>query len=275
MDEQNKDMKKPISSGVQPGPGERLQDATQQTTSASGSTGGIGGRPSTASSAAGSSGGVEADVTGGSAGSNTPFSTANLKESGARITAGAKQYAGDMANRVKEQGRSMFDQKKETAVGQVENVASAIRSTATHLQDEGQPQVARYIGMAADQLESFSNRLRDKDLDSIISDAQNLARRSPTTFFVGTVVTGFLLARFLKSSTERNQTWTDRSAADWRSPSDSGTAQSASRSSASGSMSAGGTSAGDSRSTGAGTPSTAATASTNALNGSRAGGSTL
>jgi hypothetical protein len=204
MADQNKDGKQPISSGIQPGPGEHLQGATSPTAGAMGNTGNTGGMGS-GSSAAGSGGG-----------SGKSFSATNLKESGARISAEAKQYAGDMANRVKESGRSMFEQQKETAVGQVENVANAIRTTATHLQEEGQDQVARYIGVVADQLESFSGRLREKNLDSIISDTQNLARRSPGTFFVGTVVTGFLLARFLKSSSERRNARMEMSDNEWR-----------------------------------------------------------
>jgi hypothetical protein len=258
MEDQNKDGSKPISSGIQPGPGERLQDAPQQI----GASGG-------ASSAAGSSGGIEGDAFSGNGGSNKgAFNTANLKESGARLTAGAKQYAGDMANRVKESGRTMFDQKKETAVGQVDNVANAIRSTASHLQEEGQPQVARYIGMVADQLESFSGRLRDKDLDSLIGDAQNVARRSPTTFFVGAVAAGFVLARFLKSSTDGYEAGLASREGNWRSSGASDSTQMA-RPSGSASMGADGASAGGAMSANVGASTSAA------LNGTRTGGGSL
>jgi len=123
-----------------------------------------------------------------------------IKEGTSKLASGARQYADDMASRAKEKGRTMFDQQKETAVGQVSTVASAIRSTASQLQGDGQDQIARYINMAADQLENLGGRLREKDLDSLFSDAQNLARRSPATFFIGSMAVGFLLARFLKSS---------------------------------------------------------------------------
>jgi hypothetical protein len=155
------------------------------------------------SSAAGSSGGMGADMTGGSGMSGKAFTADSVRESGARIASEARQYAGDMAIRAKEKGRSMFEQQKDSAAEQVSSVAHAFRSTADHLQGDGQAQVARYVGLVADQMESFGGRLREKDLDSLIHDAQNLARRSPGAVFAGTVVAGFLLARFLKSSSDR------------------------------------------------------------------------
>ncbi len=114
-----------------------------------------------------------------------------------------KRTAGDMAGRAKEQGRQMLSGQKEKAAGQMDSVARALRSTADQLSNEDEAQTGRYVGFAAEQLESFGQRLREKDIDGLINDAQNMARRSPTAFFAGSVVAGFLLARFLKSSADR------------------------------------------------------------------------
>jgi hypothetical protein len=145
------------------------------------------------------------DAGGVNSGSMAGKASKTVKESGARIADEARQYAGDMANLAKEKSRSAFQHQKEAAVGQVDSVAHALRSTADRMQGEGQAQAGRYIGMAADHLESFGSRLREKDLDTLIDDTQNLARRAPGAFFAGTVVAGFLLARFLKSSSDRRQ----------------------------------------------------------------------
>lgn len=174
MADENKDINKPITSGAAPGPSEHRRDDTVQPA-------GIG-----------TSSGSTRD---------------RLRESTAGMASTAKSYAGDMASRAKDKGRSMFEQQKESALGQVGNVAQAIRSTATNLQGEGQDQTARYVQMIADQLESIGGRLRDKDLDTLVQDAQNLARRSPGTFIAGSVVAGFLLARFFKSSSERRMAY--------------------------------------------------------------------
>jgi hypothetical protein len=191
MADENKDSTKPISSGAAPGPNEHRRDDTTQSAGSTYATG----TATSASSAAGSA----AQGTGTSSGSTRD----RLRESTADMASTAKNYAGDMASRAKDKGRSMFEQQKESALGQVGSVAQAIRSTANNLQGEGQDQTARYVQMIADQLESIGGRLRDKDLDTLVQDAQDLARRSPGTFIAGSVVAGFLLARFFKSSSER------------------------------------------------------------------------
>lgn len=190
MADENKDRNKPIASGMEPGPSEHLRDETTQ---------------STASLL--SAGSPTASTTGRTGGTSSTGATAqardSLKGSTADMASTARQYAGDMASRAKEKGRSMFEEQKDSALGQVGSVAHAIRNTANNLQGEGQDQTARYVQMIADQLESLGGRLREKDLDTLVRDAESYARRSPGTFLVGSAVAGFLLARFLKSSSER------------------------------------------------------------------------
>ena len=183
MADENKDSSKPISSGVAPGPSEHRRDDITQTA----------GNPYATGTAS-----ADNDI-----GASSASTRDRLRESTAGMASTARNYAGDVASRAKDKGRTMFEQQKESALGQVGNVAQAIRSTASNLQGEGQDQTARYVQMIADQLESVGGRLRDKDLDTLMQDAQNLARRSPGTFLVGSVVAGFLLARFFKSSSDR------------------------------------------------------------------------
>jgi len=129
-------------------------------------------------------------------------SGANLKETGSRMADEVKHHAEDIAGQAKEQGRATFEQKKERAAAQVDSVAQAFRSTAGQLQDDTPSPVGRYINMAAEQLESFGHRLREKDMGTLVKDTQELARRSPGAFFAGSVVAGFLFSRFLKSSAQ-------------------------------------------------------------------------
>jgi len=122
---------------------------------------------------------------------------------GKQMADDAKHYAEDMAGRAKEQGRTMFEQQKHSAARQVDSVAHAFRGAAIQLRNEEQSQASQYVTMAADRLESFGQQLRHKNMDTLIDDVENLGRRAPGTFFAGSVVAGFLFARFLKSSAER------------------------------------------------------------------------
>ncbi|WP_420475449.1 hypothetical protein [Noviherbaspirillum sp. ST9] len=196
MADENKDSTKPISSGVAPGPNEHRRDESALTT----------GSPYATGSATAASSATAGSATPG-VGTTSGSTRDRLRESTADMASTAKSYAGDMASRAKDKGRTMFEQQKESALGQVGSVAQAIRSTATNLQGEGQDQTARYVQMIADQLENIGGRLRDKDLDTLFQDAQNLARRSPGTFIAGSVVAGFLLARFFKSSSDRQMAY--------------------------------------------------------------------
>lgn len=112
-----------------------------------------------------------------------------------------KEEASHIAERVKERGKKILSREKDEAAGTLDSVAGAFRSSADRLDDE---QPRRYLGMAADRLESFGRQLRDKDIDSLLGEAQDTARRAPVAFFAGSVITGFLLARFMKSSAERS-----------------------------------------------------------------------
>jgi hypothetical protein len=124
----------------------------------------------------------------------------------------AKEQASDIAQRATQQGKAMAEQKKDSAAEQVDSVAQALRKTAGELEQE-HGQAGRYVGLAAEKLETFSRRLRQKDIDGLIDDAQELGRRSPGVLFAGSVAAGFLLARFLKSSADRGKR---RAPVDWQ-----------------------------------------------------------
>jgi hypothetical protein len=198
MADQDKDRTNPAGQKASPGiSSSGLSSNTQQRTSAAGSSGGQG------------DSGTSASMGGGSAN--------DLKDAGRRTVDEAKQYTKDMAGHAKEQGQSMLEQQKDSAVGKVDSAAHAFRNTAEQLQGEGQSQASRYVSMFAEQLESLSGQLRQKNMDTLIRDAEDLGRRSPGVFLAGSVVAGFVLARFLKSSAEHRHQSMDMSHNDQRS----------------------------------------------------------
>jgi hypothetical protein len=60
------------------------------------------------------------------------------------------------------------------------------------------------VERAADQIDSFSRSLREKDVNELLDDAQQLARRQPALFIGGAFVLGLIGARFFKSSAQSN-----------------------------------------------------------------------
>jgi len=114
----------------------------------------------------------------------------------------AREQARDLAERAADKGKSILARQKETAASQLDSVAHALHGTARQLEHEQQDQAGRFVGYAAERIESLGTRLRTQDLDTLLHDAQGLARRSPGAFFAGTVVAGFLLSRFLRASAD-------------------------------------------------------------------------
>jgi hypothetical protein len=89
-------------------------------------------------------------------------------------------------------------------------IRDATKETIDSVREEASGLAGRYVGYAAERLQSLGRQLRDKDVDALIHDAQDLGRRAPGAFFAGSVVAGFLLARFLKASSERAGAGTPR-----------------------------------------------------------------
>lgn len=124
-----------------------------------------------------------------------------------------KGQAGELAGRATEQGKSVLARQKDSAAEQLESVAHALHGSAERLGSEHLDAAGRTLGYAADRIGTLGRRLRTRDVDALLHDATDVARRAPVTFFAGTVVAGFLLSRFLKASAQRHEARTEASPA--------------------------------------------------------------
>lgn len=123
------------------------------------------------------------------------------KETAERARHEARQLMGE----AKEKAKSALADQKGMIAEQVDSMAHALRATAHQLDEQNKGTVARYADWAADGLDRLSNSLRERDLDSIVSQVSDFARRRPAAVIGGAMVAGFLLSRFLKSSTDHGE----------------------------------------------------------------------
>lgn len=112
----------------------------------------------------------------------------------------ARHEARQLMGEAKERAKSALADQKGVIAEQVDGMAHALRMTAHQLDEQNKGTVARYADWAADGLDRLSNSLRERDLDSLIGQASDFARRRPAAVIGGAMVAGFLLSRFLKSS---------------------------------------------------------------------------
>ena len=112
----------------------------------------------------------------------------------------AKQAVSESLSDVKGQMQSTFDAQKNQAAGRLGSVATALRQTSQQLNDQNETTFANYAQSAADQIENWSSMLQNQDLNGLVNEVQDFARRQPELFIAGSLAAGLLLGRFLKSS---------------------------------------------------------------------------
>jgi hypothetical protein len=108
-----------------------------------------------------------------------------------------------LMDKVRQGATTQLSTQKDRATDGIGTVAHAVRQTTQQLRDQQHETIAYYVEEAANQLEQFSNRLRDKDVAELMREAQQFAKRRPAVFIGSAFAVGLLGARFFKSSRER------------------------------------------------------------------------
>ena len=112
------------------------------------------------------------------------------------------------AQRLKEDGRRTLEQRKRAAAQRVEEIAQAIDRTGAQF-SENEPRVADLANRLSATVGNLATRLREGSIDDLVDDTRAFARRNPSLFIAGGLVAGFVLARFMKASSQRAPTLTD------------------------------------------------------------------
>jgi len=113
-------------------------------------------------------------------------------------TSGASDDKG-LISKASEKLHDTAEQQKAAGANLMSEMAGAVRRAAGEF-DSQVPLAADYIRHAADQMDSMSNAVRQRDIGQIVSELQSLARRQPTAFLGATFLAGFAAVRFFKSS---------------------------------------------------------------------------
>lgn len=115
--------------------------------------------------------------------------------------ADVKAEGAELAQAAKEQAVGFAEEQKRLGAEQAEGIARAVHGAADQLQQTS-PQIAHYVHEAAAAVEGLARSLRDRSPGELMGQMEDLARRQPVAFFGASVLAGFALARFAKSSAE-------------------------------------------------------------------------
>jgi len=109
-------------------------------------------------------------------------------------------------DKLKGQAAGQLASQKDRASEELGSIATAVRGTSKPLRDQKQDAIAEYVDKAATQIERFATRLRERDVQDIVNDAERFARQRPAVFVGAAFAAGVLAARFLKSSAPADYT---------------------------------------------------------------------
>jgi ElaB/YqjD/DUF883 family membrane-anchored ribosome-binding protein len=127
-----------------------------------------------------------------------------IKDQTQQVLDEAKQKGREIADQAQHKAEDMLGEQQHRLAGQIDGVASALQNTARQL-DTDQEWLARGAEHAAQSLSSMAGAMRDKDFSTLVNELESYTRRQPAVVLGGAAVAGFLLSRFLKSSTRQEE----------------------------------------------------------------------
>jgi len=131
--------------------------------------------------------------------------TDKAKDAVSPMLEGAHDNMSQVAGKAKEQVGSRLGEQKDQAADSLRGVAEAFRQTSGELRNHDQSAFAQYADRAAGQIEHLATYLQQHDMDELVDDVENFARRSPTVFVGSALAVGLLAARFFKSTARRSR----------------------------------------------------------------------
>jgi ElaB/YqjD/DUF883 family membrane-anchored ribosome-binding protein len=149
-----------------------------------------------------------------SAGDTLSPKVADVAQKAAKTRDDAVDLAGtasDLAGAALDQGRTLLssardqattyaDRRKDDAAESVASFATSLRKSGEAFED--QENIRAFVESAADGLEQLAGTIRERSFQEIYDDVETFARNRPVAVGAVSLLAGFLLARFIKSSAQ-------------------------------------------------------------------------
>jgi hypothetical protein len=124
-----------------------------------------------------------------------------IKNHAADLVDAAKDITSQASGKLKQ----TVDDQRNAGAGFIGSVADTMRRAAREF-DPDLPIAGSYIRKAAAQVEGVSDSIRSGNITDLVRGAQSFARRQPAAFLGISVLAGFAVVRFLKSSADNTDT---------------------------------------------------------------------
>jgi hypothetical protein len=132
-----------------------------------------------------------------SAGRSGEIGRRDAERSRATGSSGERSVVAEFVDAARAAAESLLREQKQQVADRVSGIADALHGAARSLDQSQNRVIARHIRQAGDQVGSLTRNLQERRWNELIADSEEFARRQPTWFVLGAVVTGFLVGRFL------------------------------------------------------------------------------
>ncbi len=129
----------------------------------------------------------------------TDFATQTTADSG-DVQGRAREAVQQVKERAGERIESRIADSKSRAAETLSGVASSLLSSSQQLRDRNQSGASRAVERAAEGVDRFAHYLQDTNVDDVVDQVYEFARRQPAAFIGGAFALGFIASRFLKAS---------------------------------------------------------------------------
>lgn len=129
---------------------------------------------------------------------------AGLKDEAATQASAVADEAKAEIGKLADKAKGMAAEQKEFVAGQIGSVAEAVQKVAGEL-EANDATTAGYARTIADTVTQFSDTVKNKDIDELLSIAEDFGRKQPVAFMGAAALLGFAASRFLVASASRRR----------------------------------------------------------------------
>ena len=122
-----------------------------------------------------------------------------LVDTAGSLVGQAQEVASDVGKEAQEAIANLAQTQKQSGAQLLQTISKAAEAAATEL-EKTSPEIAGYVREAADGLDRYGQDFENQSVSQLMQTFTGFAKREPTVLLAGSVIAGFLLTRFIKSS---------------------------------------------------------------------------